>query len=275
MVFGQKWQFLQLLFFFGKIGLENVFYAILQRKNAFLGYKNKKIEKSKNCHFSKGVNPWFQFKIGHFFNFLFLDNKGQGNVFYDILERKNAFLGNKNKKIKKSKNYHFSKGFSHGFGPKMPFFSTSLFQATQARKISFTIFQNEKPPFQTIKRRSSKSRKIAIFPKGLTHGFGPKMTIFPTSSFQAKQAREMSFTIFQNEKTPFQVIKTTSLKSRKIAFFPNRLTHGLSPKMAIFKPSFFQAIQARKRCFTIFQNEKTAFQAINKEVETLDKLPLF
>ena len=97
-------------FFFGKIGLENVFYAILQRKNAFLGYKNKKIEKSKNCHFSKGVNPWFQFKNGHFFNFLFLDNKGQGNVFYDILERKNAFLGNNNKKIKKSKNYYFSKG---------------------------------------------------------------------------------------------------------------------------------------------------------------------
>ena len=210
-----------------------------------------------------------------FFNFLFLDNKGQGNVVYDILERKNAFLGNKNKKIKKSKNYHFSKGVIPWFWYKNALFFNFPFQATQARKISFTIFQNEKTPFQTIKRRSSKSRKIAIFPKGLTHGFGPKMTIFPTSLFQAKQAREMSFTIFQNEKTPFQVIKTRSLKSPKIAFFPKRLTHGFSPKMAIFKTSFFQAIQARKRCFTIFQNEKTAFQAINKEVETLDKLPLF
>ena len=109
-------------FFFGKIGLENVFYAILQRKNAFLGYKNKKIEKSKNCHFSKGVNPWFQFKNGHFFNFLFLDNKGQGNVFYDILQRKNAFLGNKNKKIKKSKNYHFSKGVIPWFWSKNALF---------------------------------------------------------------------------------------------------------------------------------------------------------
>ena len=35
---------------------------------------------------------------------LFLANIGQENVFYDILERKNAFLGNKNKKFKKSKN---------------------------------------------------------------------------------------------------------------------------------------------------------------------------
>ena len=31
----------------------------------------------------------------------FLGNIGQENVFYDILERKTAFLGNKNKKFKK------------------------------------------------------------------------------------------------------------------------------------------------------------------------------
>ena len=32
---------------------------------------------------------------------------GQENVFYDILERKNTFLGYKNKKFKKSKNWPF------------------------------------------------------------------------------------------------------------------------------------------------------------------------
>ena len=36
------------LFFLGNIGQENVFYDILQRKNAFLGYKNKKSKKSQN-----------------------------------------------------------------------------------------------------------------------------------------------------------------------------------------------------------------------------------
>ena len=89
------------------------FYDILERKNAFLGYKNKTFKKSKNWHFSKGVNPWFCSKNGHFSNFLFLGNTGQEieeNFFYDILERKNAFLGNKNKKFKKSKSWHFSKG---------------------------------------------------------------------------------------------------------------------------------------------------------------------
>ena len=39
-----------------------------------------------------------------FFQLFFLDNIGHENVFYDILEEKNAFLGNKEKKFKKSKN---------------------------------------------------------------------------------------------------------------------------------------------------------------------------
>ena len=40
-------------FFKGNIVHENVFYDIVERENAFLGYENKKIKKSKNWHFSK------------------------------------------------------------------------------------------------------------------------------------------------------------------------------------------------------------------------------
>ena len=81
-----------------------MFYDILERKNAFLGYKNKKFKNSKNCHFSKGVCPWFWSKIGHFSTMFFLGNIGEENVFYDNLERENRFLGYKNKKFKNSKN---------------------------------------------------------------------------------------------------------------------------------------------------------------------------
>ena len=35
-------------FFVGNIGRENLFYDILERKNASLGYKNKKFKKLKN-----------------------------------------------------------------------------------------------------------------------------------------------------------------------------------------------------------------------------------
>ena len=47
-----------------------------------------------------------------------------------------------------------------------------------------------------MKTRSSKSRKIEVFPKGITHGFGPNMAIFPTVFFKAILVRKMTFTIF-------------------------------------------------------------------------------
>ena len=96
----------------------------------------------------------------------------------DILERKNAFLGYKNNNFKKSKNWHFFTGVNPLIFSKDGLFSNFFFQAIQATKMSFMTFQNEKLPFQAIKTRSSKSRKIDIFPKGLTHGFGSKMPIF-------------------------------------------------------------------------------------------------
>ena len=78
-------------FFLANIGQENILYDLLGRKNAYVGYKNEKFKKSKKWHFSKGVNPWFWSKNGHFSDFFFLGNIGQENVFYDILERKTPF----------------------------------------------------------------------------------------------------------------------------------------------------------------------------------------
>ena len=114
-------------FFLGNIGLENVFYDILEPINAFSGYKKKKFKKSKNWRFSKGVNPWFFFQKWPFFELLFLGNIGLEKVYYDILERKNAFLGYKNKKFKNSKNCHFSKEVNPWFWSKNGHFSNFFF----------------------------------------------------------------------------------------------------------------------------------------------------
>ena len=51
--------------------------------------------------FPNGLIHGFGPKMTSFQTF-FLRNIGQENVFYDILERNNAFLGYKNKKFKKS-----------------------------------------------------------------------------------------------------------------------------------------------------------------------------
>ena len=145
---------------------------------------------------------------------------------------------------------------------KWPFFQLIFFQAIKARKMPFTIFQNEKAPFQCIKRRSSKSRKIDIFSKGLTRGLVQKWPFFKNDSFQAIQARKMSFKIFQNKKKPVQAIKTRSSKCPIIDIFLKSLTRGLVQKWPFFQNGFFQVIQARKMSFTIFQNEKKPFQVI-------------
>ena len=102
MVLVQKWPFFR-LFFLSNIGQENVFYDILERKNAFLGYKTRSFKGQKIDIFLKGLSYGFSSKMAIFRTF-FLGNIGQENVFEDILERKNAFLGYKNKKFKKSKN---------------------------------------------------------------------------------------------------------------------------------------------------------------------------
>ena len=114
--------------FLGNIGLENLFYDILERKNAFLGNKIRSSKSPKLDIFPKGLTHGFWSKNGHFSDFFFLRNIGQEDVFYDILERRNAFLGYKTRNLKSPKIGIFSKGLTHSFGPKMAIFPTFFFR---------------------------------------------------------------------------------------------------------------------------------------------------
>ena len=113
----------------------------------------------------------------------------------------------------------------------------SFFQAIQTTKICFTIFQNEKTFLQPIKKEVLKVEKLRFFQKVMPW-FWSKNGHFSMSFFQAIQARKMRFIIFQNEKTPFQAVKTRSSKRRKIEIFPKALTHGFGRIMAIFQTIF-------------------------------------
>ena len=91
------------LFIWGKISPENASHVILQRKNAFLDYKNKNLIKSKNKDSFNGVGPCFWSKNFKFYIYI-CGKIAQEYAFHDILERKNAFSDYKNKKLKKTKN---------------------------------------------------------------------------------------------------------------------------------------------------------------------------
>ena len=77
--FGQKLRFLK-RFFLGKMCREKLFSDVLDIIIAFLDYKNMNTNKSQNLHFSKWVSPWFWSKIGHFFDFLFRQNRPRKTV---------------------------------------------------------------------------------------------------------------------------------------------------------------------------------------------------
>ena len=123
----------------------------------------------------------------------------------------------------------------------------------------FTIFQNEKTPFYAIKTRSRKSRKIYILPKGLSHGFGPKMAIFSTFFFRQFRPGKCLLRYSRTKKTPFYSIKTNSAKNRKIGIFPKGLTHGFGPKMANFPTFFFLSNLERENVFHHILERKNSF----------------
>ena len=88
-------------------------------------------------------------------------------MFYNILERKNFFLG------------------LSGFGPKMAIFPTFF--------------------LGNIKTRSLKSRKINFFQNGLIDGFGPKIAIFPPFLFVNIGQENVFYDILEKKIRPFRL----------------------------------------------------------------------
>ena len=69
-----------------------------------------------------------------FLQLFVLGNINQENVFYDIPGRINAFLGQKNKKFKKSKIDIFLKGLTYGFCLRMAIYPTIFFRPDRPGK---------------------------------------------------------------------------------------------------------------------------------------------
>ena len=152
------------------------------KKMPFQAIKTR--SKSRKIHiFPKGLTRGIGKKLPFFNLFFFFRQYRQGKCLLRYSTTKKAFLRYKNNKFKKSKNRYFSKRVNPWISSKKGHISNIFFQAIQPRKMSFTIFQNEKKPFKAIKTRSSKTRKTDIFPNGLTNRFGPKIPIFSNFFF--------------------------------------------------------------------------------------------
>ena len=76
------------------------------------------------------------------------------------------------------------------FVKKWPFFHGFFFMQYRPEKCVLQRSRTKIKPFYPIKTTRSKSRKIEIFSKGLTHVFGQNMAIFPCILFRQYRPRK-------------------------------------------------------------------------------------
>ena len=95
----------------------------------------------------------------------FLGNIGRENVFYDILKRKDTFLAYKNKKFKKSNNWHFSKGVNPWFWSKNGNFSNFFLGSIGQENVFYKILKR-KNTFLRYKKEVQKVEKMTFFQRG-------------------------------------------------------------------------------------------------------------
>ena len=245
-------------------------------KTPFQAIKQRSSKSKKKIDiFPKGLTHSFGPKMAIVPTFFFRQYRPGRCLLPYSRTKKTSFQVIKRRSSKSPKIDIFSKGLTHCFGPKMAIFPSFFFWQYGPGKCLLRYSRTKKCLSWVLKQEVSKSRKIDIFLKGLTHGFGPKMAIFQLF-FQAIEKRKMTFTIFQNEKMPFQPTKTRSSKSWKIDIFLKGIPMVLVQKLPVFQLFFFCNIDQENVFYDFLERKKITFQARKKqEVQKVEKLTFF
>ena len=111
---------------------------------------------------------------------------------------------------------------THGFVQIWPFFQPSFLGNIGQEYVFYDILE-QKNAFPSYKKKEiEKVKKIDTFPKGLTHGLGPKIAFFPTFLFGHCRPGKCLLRYSRTKKTPFYAIKTRTSKSQKKFTFYQR-----------------------------------------------------
>ena len=133
---------------------------------------------------------------------------------------------------------------------KMTIFSTFFFfRQHREGKCLLRYTSTKKYHSKLSKQEVQNVEKWPFFQRRLTHGFDPKMTIFPTFFFWQYRPGTCLLRYSRTTKMPFQAIKKEVQKVKKLTFFPKGLTHIYGPKMAIFATFFFLGIIGQENVF--------------------------
>ena len=117
--------------------------------------------------------------------------------------KKRFFLSYKNKKFKKSKTWHFSKEVNPWFLFKNGHFRNYFFLFNIGQKNVFYDILKRINAFLGYKNIQFRKKKVEIFRKGLTHGFGSRKAIFRTFFFRHYRPGKCRLRYSKIKKTPF------------------------------------------------------------------------
>ena len=120
----------------------------------------------------------------------------------------------------KCQKQHFSERLVHGFCPKIELFSFGFFWCYKLRQKRFLfLYSSQTRMIVDQKVNVLKGAKNRHFPKGIIHGFCPKIILFIIYLFWDKTSRKDHFLILWIEKKWFLDQKIELLKSSKNGIF--------------------------------------------------------
>ena len=240
-------------FFLGNVRQENVFYDIVERRNAFLSDKNEKFKRSKNWRFCKGVNPWFwSKKIDIFPTFFFRQNR----PLKCLTATKKRLSRLKIQEVKKSRKIDlFPKGLTLGFGPKWPFFQLFSLGNIGEENVFYDILIG-KNAFLGYKNKKFKNSKNWHFPKEVNPWFWSKNGHFSNFIFLGNIGQENVFYDILKGKNPLLGYKNKKMKQFKSWHFSKGVNPWFRSKNGKFSNIFFFRSYSPGECLLRYSTTK-------------------
>ena len=125
--------------FWANQATKNRVFLILVKKECFLDQKKEVFKNSNQWKFFNGVSPWFLSNNRTFYHVCFLGKWRKKRSFFDILNKIEGFLGQKNGVLEKSKKSEFFKGVRPRFLWKNWTFYHLCFLGKSSHKKSFFL----------------------------------------------------------------------------------------------------------------------------------------
>ena len=169
----------------------------------------------------------------------------------------------------------FPKGLAHGFGLKLAIFPVFYFGQYRPGKCVLGYSRRKKRLTRLWKQQVQIVEKFRFFPKGLAHGFGRKLAIFPSFYFRQYRPGKCVLGYSRRKKRLFRLWKQEVKKVEKFRFFAKGLTHGFGPKLAIFPSFYFRQYRPGKCVLGYSRRKKRLSRLWKQEVKKVEKLRFF